>query len=249
MDQHAIVVGASRGIGGALVRALLDRVEITQVFGASRDPMASPELLAVHRGNPSRFQPVQLDVTDEKSIRRAVEEVRERTDRIHLLLVTAGILHGEGIAPEKRLEAVDPAALQRSFAVNSIGPLLIGKHFWRLLRHHDRAVFGSLSARVRSIGDNRAGGWYGYRASKAAQNMVMKTLSIELGRRAPNLICVSLHPGTVETHLSAPFGQGTPADKRFSPDLAARQLLTVIDRLGPEDSGAFIGWDGQPIPW
>lgn len=249
MDRDAIVVGASRGIGLALVQTLLGRTDGDRVFAGSRDPDASAGLAGLHREYGPRLEPFRIDVAQEASVQAAAEAIRGETQRVQLLIVTAGLLHDEGMMPEKRLEALDAAVLQRSFTVNSVGPLLVAKHFWRLLEHDGRAVFAALSARVGSIGDNRAGGWYGYRASKAAQNMLMRTLSIELRRRAPKVICASLHPGTVDTDLSAPFGRHLPPEKRFAPELAAKQLLEVIDSLRPEDSGSFFAWDGRPIPW
>jgi NAD(P)-dependent dehydrogenase (short-subunit alcohol dehydrogenase family) len=117
------------------------------------------------------------------------------------------------------------------------------------MRHGRRAVIANLSARVGSIGDNRIGGWYAYRASKAAQNQITKTASIELRRKAPALVCVALHPGTVDTDLSAPFQGNVPEGKLFSVERAARQLLEVIDGLGPDDTGRFFDWAGEPVEW
>jgi len=180
----------------------------------------------------------------------AAASVAAETARIELIINCAGVLHdGASVQPEKRLADVTPESLERSFAVNAIGPLLVAKHFEALLPRQDRAVFASLSARVASIGDNRLGGWYGYRASKAAQNMITRNLAIELRRRARGIICVALHPGTVDTGLSRPFQGNVPADRLFAPDRAARQLLNVIDGLRAEDNGEFFAWDGQPIPW
>ena len=171
--------------------------------------------------------------------------------RVDLVIHCAGTLHddGAGIAPERRLADVDPVKIARSFAINATGPLLVAKHVAPLLPRHGRAVFASLSARVGSIGDNRLGGWYGYRASKAAQNMFTRTLSIELKRRIRGIVCVALHPGTVDTDLSRPFQGAVPQGTLFPVDRAARQLLEVIDGLGPADNGGFFAYDGQPIPW
>lgn len=165
------------------------------------------------------------------------------------LVNVAGLLHDGRLGPERRLEEVDPAQLARLFAVNAYGPLLVAKHFYRLMVHEERAVLANVSARVGSIGDNRLGGWYAYRASKAAQNMFTKNLAIEFKRRAKNLVVVALHPGTVDTDLSRPFRRSVPPSKLFSVDRAASQLLEIIDQVGPADSGNFIGWDGQRIPW
>ena len=151
--------------------------------------------------------------------------------------------------PEKRLGDVTPANLQRSFAVNAIGPLLVAKHFRILLPPRERSIFANLSARVGSIGDNHLGGWYAYRASKAAQNMLTRNLAIELRRRAQGLICIALHPGAVDTGLSRPFQSKVPANRLFSPERAATQLLKIMDRLQPDDSGGFFSWNGERIPW
>jgi NAD(P)-dependent dehydrogenase (short-subunit alcohol dehydrogenase family) len=173
------------------------------------------------------------------------------TDRLHLVVNCAGILHGgpQALAPEKRLADVRADALATSFAVNAFGPLLVAKHFEQLLSHRDRAVFASISARVGSIGDNRLGGWYAYRGAKAAQNMFTRTLAIEWARSRRNVACVALHPGTTDTDLSRPFQANVPPAKLFSTERTVRQLLAVIDRLTPADSGRFLAWDGSEIPW
>ena len=246
----ALVQGASRGIGLALAEQLLARADVGQVIATCRDPESAPELAALRERSGSRLSTLRLDVTHEPSIEAAARETRAIGEALHLVINVAGVLHdGERLGPEKRLESIDPDVLHEVFAVNAFGPLLMAKHFHPLLRHGDRSVFASLSARVGSIGDNRAGGWYAYRGSKAAQNMFTRTTALELARRAPHCICVALHPGTVETELSRPFRRGVPPEKLFTPQRAARQLLAVIDGLGDEDSGRFFAWDGQPIPW
>lgn len=196
------------------------------------------------------LQTVALDVEDEGSIRSAAASVAEKQARIDLLINCAGILHdGDRMAPERRLDDLDPRAMHRSFAVNSIGPALVVKHFRPLLGRSERAVVASLSARVGSIGDNRLGGWYAYRSAKAAQNMLTRCMAIELGRLGRKVIVVALHPGTVDTDLSKPFQGNVPEGKLFSRAQAVRQLLSVIDGLRPEDSGQFFAWDGTEIPW
>lgn len=245
--RHALVTGASRGIGLALVEALLRRGGPGRVFAAARDPDGLARLAAEHG---SALAPLALDVTDEASLEQAALAVRADVPRLHLLVNCAGVLHEPGgLRPEKRLADVDPAALRHAFAVNAIGPLLVAKHFVPLLRHEEPAILASLSARVGSIGDNRRGGWYAYRASKAAQNMVTRTLAIELTRAARNVVCVALHPGTVDTGLSRPFQRGVPAAQLQPPDEAAARLLAVIDSLGPDDHGAFLDQHRRPIPW
>jgi NAD(P)-dependent dehydrogenase (short-subunit alcohol dehydrogenase family) len=244
--MQALVQGASRGIGLALVEQLLCEQD-NRVFATCR--RANAPLQRLQQKAAGRLRVISLDVTDESSIAAAAACVSEQSTRLHLLINAAGVLHGPQMQPERRIEQVDGAALATSFAVHATGPLLVAKHFHRLLRHEERAVFASLSARVGSIGDNRLGGWYGYRASKAAQNMVTKTLAIELARRAPNVICAGLHPGTVDTDLSKPFQRNVPATRLFSVERAAKQLLSVIATLGSKDSGGFFDWKGARIPW
>lgn len=251
MSRVALVQGARRGVGLALVEALLARTDVDHVVATSRAPEKS-DGLALLRGTWSdRLTLLPLDVGDEASIAAAAELVRsELGPDLHWLVNCAGLLHdGPSLGPEKRLEQVEPDALRRVFEVNAFGPLLMAKHFRELLRHDARAILANLSARVGSIGDNRIGGWYAYRAAKAAQNMFTRTVAIELGRRAPNVICLALHPGTVDTGLSRPFQGNVPAEKLFDPPRAARQLLDVIDARTRQDSGGFFAWDGTPIEW
>lgn len=162
-------------------------------------------------------------------------------------MVATGFLHDEAQRPEKSWRELDHAQMARSFALNVIGPALIMKHLLPLLPRQGKSVFATLSARVGSIGDNRAGGWYSYRASKAALNQLLRSAAIELRRRRPEAICVALHPGTANTLLSKPFSKGD-LDVQ-SPDLAAQRLLAVVARLGPGHSGGFFDHRGDPVPW
>ncbi len=167
-----------------------------------------------------------------------------------LVLVATGVLHEVGgLQPEKSWRALDAGSLEKAFTVNSIAPALVAKHFLPLLIRDRKAVFAALSARVGSIEDNTLGGWYAYRASKAALNMLIKTLSIELARRNPSATCIALHPGTVDTALSKPFQHSVPNGKLFSPELAAKKLLGVLDGITTEDSGNLMAWDGTRIPF
>ncbi|WP_405232250.1 SDR family NAD(P)-dependent oxidoreductase [Lentisalinibacter salinarum] len=245
-----MVQGASHGIGAAFCAALAASPSVAHVVATSRHPEASEALAAVRRDIGDRLVTVPLDVTREASIEAAARAVSERVERLSLIINCAGLLHdGDAVQPERRLSEVTPEALQQSFAVNAWGPLLVAKHFAGLLPRHERAVFASLSARVGSIGDNRLGGWYAYRASKAAQNMFTKNLSIELPRRHRGTLVVALHPGTVDTGLSAPFQSRVPDKQLFDAPRAARQLLEVIDGLDEDDNGGFFAWDGRPIVW
>lgn len=245
----ALVAGASRGIGLAFVRQLAMSGKARRVWAACRDPESAAELGRLAQGS-EVIRLLRLDLTDEASLAAAARNVMAERAPLELVINCAGVLHEEdGLQPERRLADVRADWLLRAFAVNGAGPLLLAKHFEPLLPRRERAVFASLSARVGSIGDNRLGGWYAYRGSKAAQNMFIKTLSIELARRARGAICIALHPGTTETELSRPFRSGVPADKLFSADYAVGQMLRVIDTLRKEDTGRFFAWNGDEIPW
>lgn len=242
----AVVVGASRGIGHGLAESLIAHPRCGRVFALCRRP---DEV----RFNAS-IEPVEADVMDEASLRAAAETVQAAAGGVHLLLYSAGLLHGDSsgeagkVSPERSLEQIDPAAAIRSFQINALGAILTAKHFGRMATHADHALMGFLSARVGSISDNRLGGWYAYRASKAAENQFVRTAAIELKRkRGP--VCIALHPGTVDTDLSAPFQGNVPADQLFGVQRAANQLLSVVSAVQPHDTGSFYAWDGQPIAW
>ena len=245
----ALVVGASRGIGLAFVRALAASTRVRRIWAGCRRPAAAEELAALASGQ-DRIQVLPVDVTDESVLAAAAARIREESAPLNLVINCAGLLHGDdGMVPERRLREVRGDWLARAFSINATGPILLAKHVEPLLPRRERAVFASLSARGGSIGDNRLGGWYAYRASKAAQNMLLKTLSVELPRRARGAIVVALHPGTTDTDLSRPFQGSVPADKLFPPERAAGQLLQVIDGLSAGDNGTFYAWDGRQVPW
>ena len=246
-----LVQGASRGIGLELTRQLLASPHVRRVYATCRSARAAVELQGFVRSDPERLSALDLDVCDEASVAAAAAAVRELDSSLNLVVNCAGLLHDDihGIRPERRLSEVEPEAFVRSMRVNALGPLLVAKHFEPLLRSPERTVFASISARVGSITDNRLGGWYAYRASKAAQNMVTRNLSIELRRRSPGVICVALHPGTVDTGLSRPFQSKVPAGKLFSVSYSASKMLAVIDALSSESNGRFFAWDGSEMPW
>jgi NAD(P)-dependent dehydrogenase (short-subunit alcohol dehydrogenase family) len=235
----AVVVGASGGIGAAIVDRLSARADTTHIVALSRHP-PPPATTRVTTGF--------IDVTDEDSIAAAVDRARA-LGAVRRVIVATGLLHeGPDFQPEKRWEHLTADAMSRAFAVNTTGPALVAKHFLPLLPRAGRSVFAALSARVGSISDNRLGGWYAYRASKAALNMLLQTFAIELARRAPMAICIGLHPGTVDTPLSQPFQHGLAAGQLFTPALSAEYLLGVMERLTPSDSGGVFAWDGTRIP-
>ncbi len=246
--RYVLVQGASGGIGLAFVRHLLKRSDVETVFAGARSPGSSEALQSILREAGGRLQLQRCDVTDEASIADWATEVKRRTDRLDFIANVSGILHdADGLGPERRIEHADPAQLQKVFAVNAFGPLLVAKHFHPLLHHGERAVFAHLSARVGSIGDNRLGGWYAYRASKAALNQFVRTMAVELKRRNKNAICVALHPGTVDTELTKPFQKS--AKVLFTPDDSVSKMMKVLTELTPAATGGFFAYDGSTIDW
>ncbi len=233
-STNAVIIGAGGGIGAALVRELHASRRYARIHALSRTPVPEDDTVL----------PGFIDVTSEPSIAAAAERIGAPID---LLMVATGILHESGRMPERALRDLDGGILQRLFAVNTIGPALVLKHFAPLLAKDSRAVIACLSARIGSVSDNRSGGWYAYRASKAALNMIVKSAAIELGRTRPLALCVALHPGTVDTGLSQPFQARVPADKLFSPEQSACHLLAVLDNLKHTDSGRIFAWDGREI--
>jgi NAD(P)-dependent dehydrogenase (short-subunit alcohol dehydrogenase family) len=227
-DYRALVVGSSGAIGQALVNAL----------------RADSRCQCVH--TLSRGDPPGFDLTNEDSLCTAAAALRAEGP-VHLIVCATGVLQVHGRPPEKRLADLDASTLAHSLAVNAIGPALLIKHLHDLLPLRQRCFLAVLSARVGSIGDNRKGGWYAYRSSKAALNMLLRTAAIEVARRRPLAVLAALHPGTVRSGLSLPILGDAPATP---PADAARHLLAVLDAQPPEGaSGSFLAWDGSAVPW
>lgn len=222
LGLRALVIGASGGIGSALAAALTARGYAVTGLSRSGDG---------------------LDVCDEPSVARVLGGL---AGPYAMVLVATGALAPPGQGPEKSLRALDPAQIGAQFALNSAGPALVLKHALRLMPRDGRSVFAALSARVGSIGDNGLGGWYSYRASKAALNQLIHTGAIEVARTHRQAICVTLHPGTVDTGFGAEFHRGM---QTVTPDEAAANLLRVIDGLTPADTGGFFDWSGARVPW
>lgn len=225
-----MVFGASGGIGAAFVAALRDDPAVARLHTVSRN------------GDTDHH----CDYHDERSIADVAEAIAA-VGPVHLVIVATGVLHGEGIAPEKTWKTLDPAAMAEVFAVNTIAPTLIAKHMLPMLAKDRKAAFAALSARVGSISDNRLGGWLSYRCSKAALNMAIKTLSIELRRVNQQALIVGLHPGTVETELSRPFRGRVPTAKLFSSRDSAKKMLSTLDFANSDHSGTLLSYDGNQI--
>ncbi len=237
--RHVAVFGASGGIGAALVAALAGQDDVAVVHAGARR----------HVDATGKVRPFTFDYADEASVAQACTALAQQGPLDMVLVATGQLTLPDGTPPEKSVRSLGQAALAQQFAVNAIGPALIMAHVPALLPRDRRGVFAVLSARVGSISDNRLGGWHGYRAAKAALNMLLRGLAIELARSHPQAVAAALHPGTVDTALSAPFQRGVKPEKLFTPDYSAQAMLAVLDRLGPPDSGKLWAWDGAEIPF
>ena len=229
----AVVIGATGALGAALLAQLASEALYVTVIGFSR------------RSTPA------VDYADEATLVQAAHWVAEECTRLNLplrlLVVATGTLHSPAGQPERSWTNLNADYLLEIFQTNAFGPVLVIKHFFPLLPKTGRVVVGFLSAKVGSIGDNALGGWYGYRASKAALNQFVRTAAIELTRRNKDSVCIALHPGTVDSALSQPFAK-TGLEVR-SPALAARELLGVLEGLGAADTGQFWDYAGRTLPW
>lgn len=238
-NLNVIVVGATGGIGIALISALEASTQVGKIYALSRKGI---------KHSSSKIESMAFDFTDEDSVAKTADALSDK-GKFDLCIMATGLLHGPDISPEKNMRALSIEGFEQSFAINAIGPALTAKHFLPLMRRDKKSVFCALSARVGSISDNRLGGWYAYRASKAALNMIIKTLAIEHGRRFKDCVILGLHPGTVDTDLSKPFQSNVPEGKLFTPEESAQKLLSVIDGASFSDSGNLLDWAGKQIPF
>ena len=244
--ELVVVSGASRGLGLAFTRQLLHRTSAT-VIAASRSGSSSAleELMGEY---PGRVKPFACDVTEQEQTRDLAARVKQdhAGKKCDLLLNVAGLLHdkkGNGYMPERSLSSIDASEMSRVLSTNAIGPVLLTQ---ALAPQFSRgAVVANLSARVGSISDNRLGGWWAYRMSKAALNMATVNMALELRRK--DVYAVALHPGTTDTGLSEPFQANVKPEKLFTPEYSASSMLDVLEKLTPEDTGSFFAYDGSRI--
>ncbi|MDG2108294.1 MAG: SDR family NAD(P)-dependent oxidoreductase [Woeseiaceae bacterium] len=238
--MNAVVIGANGGLGAAFVKALEADDRVHSVYAFSRNA----EECTRKKTNFSF-----IDIEDEESIKKAAD-LSSSERKIDLVIVATGILHKEKIInPEKSIKQINPDVMNTVIRINAIAPILLAKHFLPKFSKSNKTVFAALSARVGSINDNRIGGWASYRASKAALNMLIKTAAIEQKFTLPQSIIVSLHPGTVDTHLSEPFQKNVAKGSLFEANDAACKLINVINELSIDDTGGFIAWDGSLIEY
>ena len=236
--QTCLVIGAGSGIAQTLVRRLCDAGHGKEVLSVSRDPASIDD----------RAHHFSCDYTA-AAIDALAQTLQSYKGTFSQVFVCNGILHSDGIKPEKRLEDIDPVAMAEVFRINSILPALWLRALAPLLKAPTVCTLTVFSARVGSISDNRAGGWYSYRMSKAALNMLIKTAAIEYARRAPNVKLIAFHPGTTDTGLSKPFQHNVPDNKLFSTEFVADQLLKLLDDMNADGQAEFIDWAGQQVPW
>lgn len=237
---NAVIVGDG-AIGSALLGALLEKPGLQHLLLLGRSDRPAPD--------DNRVVRLQFNAGDPGSITDAADTALQAFGRAHLLINTVGLLHNQHLKPEKRLRDIEPQQLKESFVVNATLLPILAQAFEKTLRHDEPAVFASLSARVGSIEDNQMGGWYSYRASKAAHNMLLRTLACEWRITHRNTSVVALHPGTVRSPLSEPFLTPGYKNRVLSPKECAKHLLDVISTLTVEDSGNFYDWQGKSIPW
>lgn len=252
-----MISGASRGLGLEFTRQILAKYPDGPVLATCRNPDGADNLKALKDQYPSRLTIMKLDVTDEYSIKVVAREIYDKYGRLDLYVNTVGVLHiPDVLKPERKIEEFDKDQAMLAFKINAVGPALVGKHMLPLLKFgqgegtgRGGAVLAHLSAKVGSIYDNRLGGWYSYRGSKAGLNQLTRTIGVECLRLKLPVITVLLHPGTVDTDLSKPFSRNVPPDHLFTPAASVEKLLDVIDSLKPEDCAKFFNYDRQELPW
>ncbi|KAK9121985.1 hypothetical protein Syun_019602 [Stephania yunnanensis] len=251
----SMVQGASRGIGLEFVRQLLEREDKGHVVATCRNPNGATGLLELKRKFSERLNILHLDVTNESTIEASALSVRESYGSINLLINASGVLSlPNKLQPETTLNKVRKSSLLHAYEVNAVGPIMVIKHMWPLLKaregtgdERDFAVVANLSARVGSIGDNRLGGWHSYRSSKTALNQLTKTISLEFARKKDPILCILLHPGTVDTDLSRPFQRNVPQKSCSPRSFLGSKHIDIDDNSDLLDRGSAIQWLAQYI--
>ena len=237
LPQHkklnVLILGATQGIGLGFVRSLLNDERVQRLFDTYRNEATAGDLFRLQDERQERLTCMRLDVTEESLFQPAFQQIRDSVDELHVAVYCVGVLHEGSLEPEKSLRHIDSEKLLYSFHVNSVGAVLAAKYLASLFKRETPSI----------------GGWYGYRASKAALNMLIKTTAIEYKRRCPSTTVVSLHPGTTDTRLSKPFQGNVPDQQLSTVDETVRLLSEVLSKVDLKDSGEFYSWDGTKLPW
>mgnify|MGYP001770673855 CR=1 FL=1 len=241
-----LIAGVSGAIGSALTRQLLDRHPDITIVGLCRSPEALQDRIADRRLRLVRWD---AEASSHQEVSDSLAGGLGRDGELDAVIYTAGLLHDRGLFPEKRIEDFEAEAMARAFAVNCTGFGTLVRAAVPYLRHRRFKRIVAISAKVGSIGDNGFGGWYAYRCSKTALNMLVKNLSVELPRRCRPASCVAVHPGTTESGLSAPFQQSLAQLQVHTPEETAGNVLEVVDRMDESSNGRFYNWDGTELPW
>jgi NAD(P)-dependent dehydrogenase (short-subunit alcohol dehydrogenase family) len=247
--KPALVVGAARGLGWGFVKHLLEHSDYAPIFAVCRNPEKAAELQHLQDSSSGRVRVLSGDVTQEADVERIAVQIKEQAGSLHFLINCVGYLHNDQHGPEKSLRQINAEQMHEAMRVNTLPTVFLAKHLHRLFRHPSPSIFAAISARVGSIADNRAGGWYSYRASKAALNMLMSNIAIEFHRVAPQTKVVALHPGTVATNLSAPFQKNVAAEKLFTVEYSVASMMESLEKTTKNPLGELIAWDGEKIPW
>jgi len=243
---HIALVGGSGGIGAAMLAKLCERDDIAVVHSTYyRSPLAGSLGSVGQFGSQVKIHWSKVDITDDNSVKQWLDDVGS----FDWLINCAGFLHDTASGPEKAISQFDTDHFSQCMRINCLSTMLLAKHAGPLLKRSERGIFAAITAKVGSIENNRLGGWYSYRASKAAANMTLKNLSIEWQRSAPNVRVLALHPGTTDTRLSKPFQKRVAPEKLFSPEKVATLLLAQLDQAHSQPSGRFIAYDGEELSW
>ena len=242
-SSDALVVAASGGIGTAMVRTMLNDTSLERIFAVSSVPEAPKEF-----NNNSKLTWIHCDYSA-MDIARTVNRLLSLECNLVLGAICNGILHDDAVKPEKRMDDITEESLNRVFTANAVVPILWIKELKQVFSKRDICKIAILSARVGSISDNRLGGWYSYRASKAALNMLLKTSAIELNRKCKNVKLISFHPGTTDTKLSRPFQSSVSRDKLFPANFVATKLMDLMRKTDVDGELSFLDWSGVPIEW
>jgi NAD(P)-dependent dehydrogenase (short-subunit alcohol dehydrogenase family) len=246
-SRNALVLGASGGLGQAVVAKFLTDPKIDNVIAVSRNPQT--EDLSAQWISNSRLIWIEIEDYTEQAMTEVVAQLDDYKGRLCRIAICHGLLHTDHIWPEKRMEDIDGAAMQEIFRANVVVPATWLKLLQKVIAGKLQCRIAVFSARVGSTGDNRLGGWYSYRASKAALNSMLKSFSIEYGRRAKNVKIIAFHPGTTDTDLSKPFQASVPKEQLFAPAFVAEQLVAIMDGLEMDGQLSFLDWNNKPIAW